>query len=65
MTRQTPQLDNFPDWRGTVNCIHDMLERTDKFDTFMQALAANTVIKGKGKGHPCTGAEALYRPYGL
>jgi len=19
----------------------------------------------KGKGHPCTGTEALYRPYGL
>jgi len=22
-------------------------------------------IKGKGKVHPCTGTEALYRPYGL
>jgi len=22
------------------------------------------LIKGKGKGHPCTGTEALYRPYG-
>ena len=22
------------------------------------------IIKGKGKGHPCTGTEALYRPYG-
>ena len=22
------------------------------------------VHKGKGKGHPCTGTEALYRPYG-
>jgi len=21
-------------------------------------------IKGKGKVHPCTGTEALYRPYG-
>ena len=20
--------------------------------------------KGKGKGHPCTGTDALYRPYG-
>jgi len=20
---------------------------------------------GKGKGHPCTGTEALYMPYGL
>jgi len=24
----------------------------------------NTEGKGKGKGHPCTGTEALYRPYG-
>jgi hypothetical protein len=22
------------------------------------------VIEGKGKGYPCTGTEALYRPYG-
>ena len=22
------------------------------------------LVKGKGKGHPCTGTEALYRPYG-
>ena len=21
-------------------------------------------VKGKGKVHPCTGSEALYRPYG-
>jgi len=21
-------------------------------------------VKGKGKMHPCTGTEALYRPYG-
>ena len=25
---------------------------------------APTEIKGKGKGHPCTGIEALYRLYG-
>ena len=24
----------------------------------------NAELKGKGKGHPCTGTEALYRPYG-
>jgi len=23
-----------------------------------------TSVEGKGKGHPCTGTEALYRPYG-
>jgi len=22
------------------------------------------IVKGKGKVHPCTGTEALYRPYG-
>jgi len=22
------------------------------------------IFYGKGKGHPCTGTEALYRPYG-
>jgi len=25
----------------------------------------SSYIKGKGKVHPCTGAEALYKPYGL
>ena len=24
-----------------------------------------TEVKRQGKGHPCTGTEALYRPYGL
>ena len=22
------------------------------------------LMQGKGNGHPCTGSEALYRPYG-
>jgi hypothetical protein len=25
---------------------------------------AKYIAKGKGKSHPCTGTEALYRPYG-
>jgi len=30
-----------------------------------QTESAGTLnIKGKGKVHPCTGTEALYRPYG-
>jgi hypothetical protein len=27
-------------------------------------LPAHILGLGKGKGHPCTGTEALYRPYG-
>jgi len=30
----------------------------------MLAAFTNGVKKGKGKVHPCTGTEALYRPYG-
>ena len=33
-----------------------------KYRTFYLSYTMN---KGKGKGHPCTGTEALYRPYGL
>ena len=35
---------------------------------FVPDAPAATIIedkKGKVKGHPCTGTEALYRPYGL
>jgi len=46
MTRQTPQLDKVPNWKCTVKCIRDMLERTDMLDIFVQALAANTVTCG-------------------
>jgi len=28
------------------------------------ALKTARLLNGKGKGHPCTGTEALYRPYG-
>jgi len=29
-----------------------------------QRYSKNKKKVGKGKGHPCTGTEALYRPYG-
>jgi len=28
------------------------------------SLQSSTEVKGKGKDHPCTGTEALYRPCG-
>ena len=35
------------------------------YTSFTRESVAETVqVKGKGKGHPCTGTEALYRPYG-
>jgi hypothetical protein len=46
MTHQTPQLGKFPGWKGTVKCVHDKLERTNMLDTFVQTLAASTVICG-------------------
>jgi hypothetical protein len=33
-----------------------------EMEKFMGSLSAKT--DGKGKVHPCTGTEALYRPYG-
>ena len=43
--------------RMVVYCItvNSLLERE---------LLSVKLNKGKGKGHPCTGTEALYRPYG-
>ena len=37
-------------------------EGTDKFINLLEPLREKG--KDKGKGHPCTGTEALYRPYG-
>ena len=36
-----------------------------KFLSFMLVKITNVGNIQKGKGHPCTGTEALYRPYGL
>jgi len=30
----------------------------------LQSWTGTLETVGKGKGHPCTGTEALYRPYG-
>ena len=39
-----------------------------KREGYMRHPVNNSVLtysgKCKGKGHPCTGTEALYRPYG-
>jgi hypothetical protein len=35
---------------------------TRRSNKFVTKLTFND--KGKGKGHPCTGTEVLYRPYG-
>jgi len=39
---------------------YEVIAHTDFSNSFL--LPAKK--KGKGKGHPCTGTEALYRPYG-
>ena len=35
-----------------------------KTELLARETCPNAIVKGKGKGHPCTGTEALYRPYG-
>ena len=37
------------------------LEQATKFQRGSRGIA---LLLGKGKVHPCTGTEALYRPYG-
>ena len=34
------------------------------YDYSAQAYSTDVNGKGKGKVHPCTGTDALYRPYG-
>jgi len=47
-----------------LQCVE---EQDCKLYTLCNGTHINVVslIKGKGKGHPCTSTEALYRPYGL
>jgi len=33
-------------------------------DDLLYFIDRNIITLNKGKGHPCTGTEALYRPYG-
>ena len=35
-----------------------------KFVHNMEKVQRVGMVKGEGKVHPCTGTEALYRPYG-
>ena len=39
---------------------------TEQLDNIkdIESVTSAALLKGKGKGHPCTGTEALYRPYG-
>jgi hypothetical protein len=48
------------------NLLQNALElaTTTNMQTVLSKVALNTSVKGKGKVHPCTGTEALYRPYG-
>jgi hypothetical protein len=45
--------------------LHDLLIKmagVKKNTDYIQAVSLTLV--GKGKGHPCTGTDPLYRPYG-
>ena len=49
---------------GYVKSINDTLIVVNTL-CFIFVCCSNYGSKGKGKVHPCTGNEALYRPYGL
>jgi len=38
-----------------------LLDATQNINLYLLPIKCK---KGKGKGHPCTGTETLYRPYG-
>ena len=44
----------------------DLAQDRDRRRALMNAVMnlRGFIKVGKGKGHPCTGTEALYRPYG-
>jgi hypothetical protein len=42
----------------------DLFTLTKKNSLISVTIENNLNIKGKCKGRPCTGTEALYRPYG-
>ena len=44
-------------WKGKSVRMQPRLEMTSSVDR-------RNDVKVKGKGHPCTGTEAVYRPYG-
>jgi len=51
--------------RVNILCIPRAKARFKKKKTSLAVILKVTLIGvSKGKGHPCTGTEALYRPYG-
>ena len=40
------------------------LDAAVQYSTVTAVIVQFYVLKVKGKGHPCTGTEALYRPHG-
>ena len=41
-----------------------IVKHSDRMDAFSHAYHVCVICKGKGKVHPWTGTEALYRPFG-
>jgi len=48
----------------TECAVSSLGDTRGKMRGFRFTLARYTPYKSKGKVHPCTGTEALYRPYG-
>jgi len=53
-------LRNFP-FLTVINFLKPNRQLSNS-TIFIDVIKTN--LKSKGKGHPCTGTEALYRPYG-
>jgi hypothetical protein len=51
----------FADWRVPLLAV---TSHFSVLGTRINEILDVSTSKGKGKGHPCTGTEALYRPYG-
>jgi hypothetical protein len=54
----------YSDVRSTKNSSADGSKVLLYFTLQLKSISLPSGAKGKGKGHPCTGTEALYRPYG-
>jgi len=52
-----------PVWTGAENLAPTGIRSPDR-PACNQSLYPTTTTTKKGKVHPCTGTEALYRPYG-
>jgi len=60
MTKQIVAFRIFTSWPTNVIRIEFLLGHAES----LQHQALPKEVKGKGEVHPCTGTEALYRPYG-